>query len=55
MAKKKDKIIPKSYSLSEEVAEWVDSEAKAQHYRSTSHFVETILREKRDASKRAKN
>lgn len=48
MDKQKTQIITKSYTLPKDVAKWLQDEAKTQNFRSVSHFLETIIREKRN-------
>lgn len=47
-------IISKSYSISKDIADWVEQESKDRKFRSASHFVETVLRTNKELVYRAK-
>ncbi len=44
---RKGNIVKLSISVSEDSAEWVESQVESQRYRNISHAIESLIREKK--------
>ena len=49
---RKGNVIKLSISISEDSADWIESQVESQRYRNISHAVESVIREKKQTRKR---